>query len=395
MTAAVKHYLWIALLAVAFSFPVGAVFEGAIKVPVSLYVAPALVTLPIVALACLLCMPEGERRALLLIFAATTIANLIALPFIGSSSAMPKMAMYWATLVMFGMVTACVLQDRKLLPVFGPVMVALGVVSLAMLILHGSPYHGGRISVVGSNPIWLARLIGLLGIGCTALVLKRPERLALGGVGIATAFYGMALTGSRGPIIGLALAIAYGAFAYKNKHRAVTVGAVGACLALLFVLGWNLLGSSRFDLSGTAATSTSLRFGMLDHALHVIKIAPEGVGVGKFDYRHLSYPHNIYIEYLVEWGWLIGTAFNAAIVAGSIALLRMRPVYNPLKLLLIYELVNAGFSGDVTSPRFLYGLVMIGNASLLMKWLDARKLRISHGSPTDVSSPIRPSTDPT
>lgn len=371
MTPAAKHRAWVFLLILAFSFPVGALFESPDTL-ISYIVVPAIILLPAIGVMSLYQSDPGKRSALLLTILSMTVFSIVALLLIEPNGSVLKIATFWATLALFGAFTAAAIWNQRVLPIFEQVLIGLGVCALLLLVLAPSYYPSGRMSFGMANPIWVARDIGLLGLGCFALIAKDRRHLVLGTLGIALCLCGMILTRSRGPILALLLAFAIGAllFDYRHKARILITGAMVAGLAALLIVHGDLPGTSRLvDFSGTDK-STSLRVGLYQYCLSSLALLSNGIGVGNFHFRGLTYPHNIFVEFLLEWGWPAGSLYIAAIASATIALLRSGPDYNALKLLLIFELVNACFSGNITSPRFLYGLVIIGNAMIVMRWRD-------------------------
>jgi hypothetical protein len=204
----------------------------------------------------------------------------------------------------------------------------------------------------------MARVLALLGLAGTIFVTWRLRFLGLSMIALSS--FGIVLTGSRGPLMGMLFAAAFALIILNTAGRMklILLLLCGGCLAVAvlsgFDLGMDLRGLDFSFDEGTAA----IRSDTFAYAVDLIREYPGGIGVGNFEYNYLYYPHNIFLEFLAEWGYLFGGLAITIVAWGSYRALRLPHEYNILKVILISELVNASISGDITSPRMLYGVLL-------------------------------------
>jgi len=237
-----------------------------------------------------------------------------------------------------------------------------GLIAFAILVGLPSVYQADRLSVEGANPIWVARSIGLISISAIATFVSGNNPRYVSILLIALSIFGIYLTGSRGPIIAIVFCILYSVY-QRNRSSKLLLGLnvaywIGMIALTLFV--------AEVDVDSRVVSLTNETFynrlDLISFAWSQLVENLNGIGVGNFFVTStLIYPHNIFLEFLVEWGLFYGGIIIFLIVLGSANLMRAtNEQYFPLKLLLIYEIANACISGDVTSPRMLYGLVWLG-----------------------------------
>jgi hypothetical protein len=238
-----------------------------------------------------------------------------------------------------------------------------------------------RVFLSGSNTIASGDLAGLVVVACFIFALTRRRRrglmLALGGAAAVAMFQ----TGSRGPVLAVAVALAaVAAFApASGVHRAIRVAAVGA----VFVLGWYFV---RGDTGGGAGriattllagsdegTSSLVRLSLWREAWDVIPVHFWGLGwgglndlgslsgAGLLGEPGLEYPHDIFLEVTAEAGWVAGAAM---IVFMWYALRRLRrlaasPYPTVLFGIAVFNLVNSAVSGDINSYRCMWASIAI------------------------------------
>lgn len=278
-------------------------------------------------------------------------------------------------------------RDLRRLAVLWPlIMVPVALATLA-------DFEGGRSGGFGANPIWVARALVTGMIFALWRVwfdpLKSRPLLLLGIIAVLGA--ALIATGSRGPLLGLAVAVLILAL-LRGRGRIMKI----AILVYAFtVVGYGIVYTDFFETSrivesveeGTI-TDQNGRDAMIGPALDAVQANPEGVGAGNIsDYwrsRHL-YPHNIFVEVLAEHGVIVGVIF-AFVVARAAVKVLMRARHNNemllLAALLLAEIVNVSFSGDLNARTFFFVLSL----SLWMLFRDRHGLAHVPPSQRDTST---------
>lgn len=267
-----------------------------------------------------------------------------------------KFNQFLMVIVVFGALLAICLQDQIILDRLPIGLLIVGLVALALLVINPGAHLSGRASFGEGNPIWMARTVSLAGIAAIWFIVRENKLWAWGLLAIV--FAAIALTGSRGPLVSLAAAAGYGLLFLSQSGRAPTfaVIAYGLTAVLLLQISFGLLP----QLRALGFEGASGREFLYAYAHDLLIVFPEGIGIGYFKYYQFTYPHNLVLEFLVEWGWFLGGIIVALIVLGGVRLLRAGSEYDILKLAFITEVLNAQFSGDVTTPRMLYALAAVG-----------------------------------
>lgn len=229
----------------------------------------------------------------------------------------------------------------------------------------------GRLALQGSNTIATGRACGAGLVALFVLALTRCVRWVVAvpvGAVLLLLVFG---SGSRGPLLGAAVACIAVGLTQRGVHR---VRGAAITAALVVAGGWwgfSHTGSSAaariallFAPAGGQGASISDRQYLYRHAWAVVDRNPAGVGWGGLEpylYPVAQYPHDVFLEVFGEGGWLAGLVFTVVVV---IALLRARRDAAVLGLL-IFWLTNAMFSGDVNDNRALFMLLGIGLATRL------------------------------
>lgn len=268
--------------------------------------------------------------------------------------------------------------------------VAAGALALILALSTTSVSNLQRISLPGSGPITLARILatGAILAACRAFGHRSGRRRWW----LVTAFL-MAVTfatGSRGPaLFALAVVMAIPIIAVFDKHlrrrapgAALVVSAllIGAILAWLRLQNSNLFFVRRFQLlvSEDRGASVNAREENIDLALRLARenhYQPHGLGSWSrlVDNGHVvAYPHNIVIEALYELG-SIGLIsfllFVATIFASVFMLLMTGSRSGPRSTLILssfcvflFACMSAQVSGDFYDNRLIWlaaGLILV------------------------------------
>lgn len=379
---------WAIWTGLAFSFPVAALLEigqlsegelsPVVVVPVAL--------LTLTALAGIFRASHEDKIAFTLSVTAVVLAHLVALYSLLGASDFQKVTQYAAVLGFFGIVTGAAFYHERAIQHVEFGFFGIGLAAVLLLMSGPGQYSADRLSFADNNPIWMARDIGLLGLASFALFLRYPRaRLILIGFGLVS-IVGIVLTGSRGPLLALVVAVVAGGllFRYQNKHLLIGAGLLAALIVGILLYQSGLLGSVRgLSFGGESDETEAIRKDLFAYAWYLIRQSPGGVGIGRYSYYWFTYPHNIFLEVGAEWGLRFGLFFLIWIGAGVVGILQAPQKYNLLKILVIYEALNASISGNITSPRYLYGLAFFGSALLMKRWVfgffKKRSISISEG----------------
>ncbi|MBM3286672.1 MAG: hypothetical protein FJY88_04895 [Candidatus Eisenbacteria bacterium] len=257
-------------------------------------------------------------------------------------------------------------RDRPVVSFLSAVLVLSALVAIVSLLTHASRAapSGQRLSALGLNPIWLARNMGLgilAGIGLLGAGKIRPAALVILIVPLGIV---MVLSGSRGPLIGLALVLTcWTVFVLPGSRGARLLRlAAAASLALLALLLMpeqireRFLNPVRIDASG------AVRLRLLEIAREAVPHAAGwGTGTGGFsDLMKMGdnrlYPHNLIAEVGIENG-LPGLVCLAGFLLAALGR-GMRRAGDPMMIALLFSLLfavwNAQFSGDLMANEWVW-----------------------------------------
>ncbi|GAA8846854.1 hypothetical protein DUHN55_21470 [Helicobacter pylori] len=227
----------------------------------------------------------------------------------------------------------------------------------------GEAFSAGRASVFDNNPIWLARAFAsatLFAIALPAMGAHRMWRIAA-----IPLLVGLVLTGSRGPAVGLAAALAVLLIhsAPRLIGTLVGVGAAYGAFTIVPALSNTRIGQTIAD-PGTDGGNAS-RTDMWQSAWRIWREHPSGVGIGNWSsysgIEPFSWPHNIWLEVAAE----LGTAGILALILavgftfrGLVLRMKVRREYRLATALLTSEAVAVSLSGDLSARTFFFLLFL-------------------------------------
>lgn len=318
------------------------------------------------------------------LFAFLIAVAVSLIPTIGYNYAEDKAFRVILYAIVFMLFTQIILQDVKsfqnFLIVFIVFVSCMAMLSLAFAIQANGLLGIQRISPPGGGPITLARLLGFAVIASIGLVYFHPrKRLLLANAAFMTliAF----ATGSRGPAIFLILLVLSFPFlaALNKRTRRQARGMIAAMSALTLLL------FPVMQLALVKEVPFATRFVLLleeergasvttreDFMLTGLRLASQfdylGSGIGSWPLLTtgediIGYPHNIFIEILVEQGavgLLVFVVFVLAVIATAVrSLLRASSaVTSGLMsvglLSFLYALLIAQTSGDLYDNRYIW-----------------------------------------
>lgn len=234
---------------------------------------------------------------------------------------------------------------------------------------YGS-YSSGRASLDTLNPISLGHLgvqIIILSIWRMFLAPSVPSAKGVAALVAALALGGfiMLSANSRGPLVALVVTLLF-ALAASNYHRKYMIAALLALIAAVFAslarfideaIGTNIydriLGQSQMD-----DVNTRSRFDLFDSAASQFLDRPL-FGYGLEDPVFGGYPHNLVVEAFMATGIFGGILFIIMLVLAVVScrqILRRRPQYGWVALLLVQQIVAVQFSGSLAQSTILWAL---------------------------------------
>lgn len=251
------------------------------------------------------------------------------------------------------------------LPSFGAVLAA------SRLALDGTI---GRLGLVeGGNPIVSGRAAGLALVLISFLLLRGGVRRTVHWW-IFLAFVPPVVVvllqaGSVGPIVSYGAALAFfvlrreprvGGSDRATRIRRIAVAGVASISALVIYRWFDLAVPQRVITPGEAGSG---RPELFRAGFELASRYPLGVGFGGFGPDSGLYPHNIFVEVAAEMGLLAVLAFVALLYLAFRQLARAQSSEATLIIgLLIYAIINASVSSNLTGNRTVFGLVAIGLA---------------------------------
>lgn len=269
---------------------------------------------------------------------------------------------------------------------------ALGVVLAAAAFLSGEKIEAtSRLITNANNPIALGRVCGLacLYFLLRAFVQRRNvwRNLVLAGL----PFGAVVASGSRGPLVGLVLALlvaitagvvpSKGGDASRRHRRRRTAGGLvvgGAAMVIVVVA----LQTSGTDRAFRLTEGNTARHNLYAEAWAIVIDNPVGVGWGDIRPGTAAnaryYPHNIVLELAAEGGWLIGGAFVvlslSLVWAGP--LMSRHPTTLTIYAFFVFALANALVSSDLNGNRPLFAFAVTAYSMRRMVIIQEKKQRI-------------------
>ena len=250
-------------------------------------------------------------------------------------------------------------EQRRWL-VFGTIGTGVAVAALYLVAPTTDDALLGRAALEGSNTIGLGRYTGAALVGVVVLALTR--RLAFApavaiGVPLLWVLIG---TGSRGPIVATAVALAVTMLplAARAGHRSRSLALGG----LVVVGGWWFLGRTveaarngvLLLVADDKGVSVNERERIWSAGWAVFERSPLGVGGGGLapSITPNRYPHNIVVEVAAEGGLPVLMGLLVLLVVAYRRAYRMARLGDPMLIgLLTFWLANAMVSEDVNGNR--------------------------------------------
>lgn len=231
-----------------------------------------------------------------------------------------------------------------------------------------------RVALEGTNTIETGRASGVAVVALVIIAVGLPRwRLPLLLAAACIAYFVIA-SGSRGPALAVAAALALVVLTVPARRRIGRLLLITGVVAglWLFMLTSDLSGAERIrDSIYGGAPVSQIRVLIWNDALAAIPHVPAGVGWGDFwsvlhpGARHtttyVQYAHNLILETFVEGGWIAGVAVIVFIVLSLARLRRIGGTYgSALYGIAVFFVVNAMVSSDVNGNRTMWAALAIG-----------------------------------
>lgn len=311
--------------------------------------------------------------------------------------------MSFGTFTLLGMLAAVVfLSDERGRRVFLISLAWTGILGALLLAIFPTRTSdwGSVVTLAGTNTISTSRII--LTAAIVVIIFAIFGRRKLGAVlfllllTILLVFAAL-FTGSRGPVIAAGIAIVTALLISTDlrrvRGRAIAIGLLLSTIGFFLVTRSDFGGLDRITafLSGDSDTSTIARSTFWRISWEFLLGHPLGAGWGGFAGLDATrgygvgdriYPHNIFFEVAVEFGWVGLIVFVYFVVGSLIRLGKAADSASQVALfaVLVFTLVNAMVSGDINDNRLMWALLAVGWAS--SAWgakLKAKSGSLAHG----------------
>ncbi len=259
----------------------------------------------------------------------------------------------------------------------------IGLFSAAAGLINITNEQATIAQAISPAHIRLGRFAGLASLIAAALIVfgvSNRER-AIGGLAFAIALPVVFLSSARGPFLSLIIALPMMLLffsANRSSRRRALLLSIALPIASWALIAFNLVPSIFKErltsiwsaaISGTGDASATNRLELFDRGLSAIRSSPLfGIGTGGFpsvawDLPSNYYPHNIFLEIGAELGLPALTLFIGLLVVAVLTLRQAASarkarndlfVISAITSLFVYWLINALFTGDLNSNRFLW-----------------------------------------
>lgn len=263
----------------------------------------------------------------------------------------------------------------KAIFLFGITLVIYGFLQLTGLVIMNTVEYTGRFTILGWNPIWIARYLSYA-ILIEIFMLKKSKIFETENFGknilivlvIAFQLYMLILTGSRGPLLGLIFgSVTFFIIQVKINFKKVVLSILVIAI-IIAILGLILPRESNNRIVANddqGKLTAAIRLLANLHAIELfIKNFTFGIGFGAYEFggeffEIIHYPHNIFTELIAETGiigFLIFFYFFLSILRRFI---KNHHKYNKdlvsvVISLFVAALVNANLSGHIGGNVYLW-----------------------------------------
>ncbi len=262
---------------------------------------------------------------------------------------------------------------RRLFHALAGIGALMAIDAIVLMLLGVYSENSSGITAFGSNTIALGRTTGMALIWVSMLGMEKkqwPLKAAALSVVLVIALVG---SGSRGPLLATYLVLGMvGLLFYWKKTNTLSRFASSfllvslASLYVITIVPDNA--STRIEefLRGDLSHSELMRVKAYEQSWDLIKKTPEGTGWGGFATQinlwpdaSRQYPHNLYLEVLLEGGWIPGLYMCAAVCAGVRRIFGMATTVERRAFfaLFLFMIGNAMVSGDFNDNKELFAFL--------------------------------------
>jgi len=290
-------------------------------------------------------------------------------------------AVSFFTITMLALIGAVILlqEDRQRRAFLGALAGLGAVVALLVTIAPERTAEWSEVvTLAGTNTISTSQMIvaGAVILGMYAIVGRSSAfRRILAALTAGLMLFIALDTGSRGPIVAVAISIAIAllvapVFKRRRARSIIAICLVGG-VGLFVALQQGGEGLSRVlgFLAGEQDTSTTARTVLWSTAWNHITQLPFGGGWGYFGTipelavnavnGGQAYPHSVPLEIALEAGWVTGLFFVILVLVSFVRLVRR--AYDPTSVmflvLFVFTITNALLSGDINDNRLMWVLI--------------------------------------
>jgi O-antigen ligase len=244
--------------------------------------------------------------------------------------------------------------------------------ALALVGLAGSAGSDDRLAVLGGGPNVFARLMGLLVMACFRFWKRGHAGWLFLGASVVPAVLAI-LSGSRGGLVALAVAIAF--FFLMEVQRlgrivlasAIVIAISGATLSFTDFGRRSLeVYDARVEVLLLEKGDTSGRDELYESAMELgRKNSVLGAGLAAFPANGLGpYPHNLFLEVFCEAGLLGVLVLIVPLAVGVLRMWRQRQkIDRAAAAAWVFILVASQFSGDLFDSRGVFELLILAVAA--------------------------------
>lgn len=350
---------------------VGGYVAGVPAVMATLPLSPILLG-AMLTLLCILIRPAGEPIRWPDVLLLLTLYALLLPATLGLSHSSEyvseKRQLIWTLTPLSLIGGAIVLSSKKSRALWVGATVLYGAIYFALAQLYPSTdfLQTDRLVVEGGTTIGGGRALAAAAVALGALAFgigSKNRHLALL-LFLGAGLFGAAMltSGSRGPLVGVLVALLAAALVGTGKAKRagwLVVAAALAYVAWLQAGAWGLLSDRLTTLQDNSA---QLRVYLFETAWTSFISNPFGAGWGALEARYAlvgqQYPHNALLEVGAEGGILALSAVLTLFVVGlrrqSKAADKGAPVERALFALLVFYMTSVMVSGDINSNRILW-----------------------------------------